>query len=126
MEIQLQLKESLSSALEEEKNKAILATEAKSQFLATMTHELRTPVSSIVGFLELLDGHKLDDQQHREAISQVYSTAQSLLGLIGEILDVDKVASGKYQIHYQRTDVNKLILEICRSFEGITQKKIFH
>lgn len=123
LEIQLQLKESLSSALEEEKNKAILATEAKSQFLATMTHELRTPVSSIVGFLELLDGHKLDDQQHREAISQVYSTAQSLLGLIGEILDVDKVASGKYQIQYQRTDVNKLILEICRSFEGITQKK---
>lgn len=123
LEIQLQLKERLSRALEEEKNKAILATEAKSQFLASMSHELRTPVSSIVGFLELMDRQALDTLQHKEAIEQVYTTAQSLLGLIGEILDVDKVASGNYQIHYQRTYVNKLMLEICRSFEGIAQKK---
>lgn len=79
------------------KDKAIQATKAKSRFLASMSHELRTPVSAIVGFLELLAKPELNGGQRKEAIELAGSTAQTLLGLIGNILDIDKIESGKYQ-----------------------------
>lgn len=106
LEEQLHLKEVLSQELESEKNKAIAATKAKSRFLASMSHELRTPVSSIVGFVELLSSSELSPAQRKEAIALTGATAQSLLGLIGKILDVDKIESGKYEVVPQWTDLS--------------------
>ncbi len=63
-----------------------------------MSHELRTPVSAIVGFLELLAKPELNVGQRKEAIELAGSTAQTLLGLIGNILDIDKIESGKYRL----------------------------
>jgi two-component system sensor histidine kinase EvgS len=123
LEEQLQLKESLSRELEAEKDKAIQATKAKSRFLASMSHELRTPVSSIVGFLELLSNPDLSPAQRNEAIAHAGCTAQSLLGLIGKILDVDKIESGKYQITRQWTDVAQLINIQCHSFDALARQK---
>ncbi|WP_283817606.1 histidine kinase dimerization/phospho-acceptor domain-containing protein, partial [Escherichia coli] len=103
----------LIHALEVERNKAINATVAKSQFLATMSHEIRTPISSIMGFLELLSGSGLSKEQRVEAISLAYTTGQSLLGLIGEILDVDKIESGNYQLQPQWVDIPTLVQNTC-------------
>ncbi|MCV4725356.1 histidine kinase, partial [Escherichia coli] len=89
--------------------KAIQATKAKSRFLASMSHELRTPVSAIVGFLELLAKPELNVGQRKEAIELAGSTAQTLLGLIGNILDIDKIESGKYQVTPQWSDVAQLV-----------------
>jgi two-component system sensor histidine kinase EvgS len=123
LEEQLQLKEALSHELEAEKDKAIQATKAKSRFLASMSHELRTPVSSIVGFLELLSSSDLNASQRKEAIALAGATAQSLLGLIGKILDVDKIESGKYQIAPQWTDLSQLIDVQCHSFDALAKQK---
>lgn len=123
LEEQLYLKEALSHELEAEKDKAIQATKAKSRFLASMSHELRTPVSSIVGFLELLSGSDLSASQRKEAIALAGATAQSLLGLIGKILDVDKIESGKYQIAPQWTDLSQLIDLQCHSFDALARQK---
>jgi len=123
LEEQLHLKEALSHELEAEKDKAIQATKAKSRFLASMSHELRTPVSSIVGFLELLSSSDLSSSQRKEAIALAGATAQSLLGLIGKILDVDKIESGKYQIAPQWTDLTQLIDLQCHSFDALARQK---
>ncbi|WP_374708451.1 response regulator [Buttiauxella selenatireducens] len=123
LEEELQLKEALSHELEAEKDKAIQATKAKSRFLASMSHELRTPVSSIVGFLELLSSSDLNAAQRKEAIALAAATAQSLLGLIGKILDVDKIESGKYQIAPQWTDLSQLIDVQCHSFDALARQK---
>ncbi|MEG1120696.1 MAG: transporter substrate-binding domain-containing protein [Citrobacter sp.] len=123
LEEQLHLKEVLSLELEAEKNKAIEATKAKSRFLASMSHELRTPVSSIVGFLELLSSSELSAVQRKEAIALTGATAQSLLGLIGKILDVDKIESGKYQVIPQWTDLSQLIELQCHSFDALARQK---
>ena len=123
LEEQLHLKEALSQELENEKNKAIEATKAKSRFLARMSHELRTPVSSIVGFVELLSSSELSPAQRKEAIALTGATAQSLLGLIGKILDVDKIESGKYQVVPQWTDLSQLIELQCHSFDALARQK---
>ncbi|MGB7803844.1 response regulator [Buttiauxella sp.] len=123
LEEELRLKEALSHELEAEKDKAIQATKAKSRFLASMSHELRTPVSSIVGFLELLSSSDLNASQRKEAVALAGATAQSLLGLIGKILDVDKIESGKYQISPQWTDLSQLIDIQCHSFKALARQK---
>lgn len=123
LEEELRLKEVLSHELESEKDKAIQATKAKSRFLASMSHELRTPVSSIVGFLELLSSSDLNASQRKEAIALAGATAHSLLGLIGKILDVDKIESGKYQVAPQWTDLSKLIDLQCHSFDALARQK---
>lgn len=55
-----------------------------------MSHEIRTPVSAVMGFLELLALHNQSPEEDKESISLAYATAQSLLGLIGDILDMNK------------------------------------
>lgn len=114
---------SLISALEIEKNKAINATVAKSQFLANMSHEIRTPVSSIMGFLELLTNQQQTEEQKAEAVKLAYSTGQSLLGLIGEILDVDKIESGKYQLKPEWLDMAEHLTVIYRAFHALAARK---
>ncbi len=123
LEEELAQKEALSCALEREKDKAIQATKAKSRFLASMSHELRTPVSAIVGFLELLAKPELNGGQRKEAIELAGSTAQTLLGLIGNILDIDKIESGKYQVTPQWSDVAQLVSQQCHTFDALAQQK---
>ncbi|HDZ0399921.1 TPA: response regulator [Klebsiella pneumoniae] len=123
LEEELAQKEALSCALEREKDKAIQATKAKSRFLASMSHELRTPVSAIVGFLELLAKPELNVGQRKEAIELAGSTAQTLLGLIGNILDIDKIESGKYQVTPQWSDVAQLVSQQCHTFDALAQQK---
>jgi two-component system sensor histidine kinase EvgS len=124
LEEELAQKEALSCALEREKDKAIQATKAKSRFLASMSHELRTPVSAIVGFLELLAKPELNVGQRKEAIELAGSTAQTLLGLIGNILDIDKIESGKYQITPQWSDVAQVVSQQCHTFGAGAAKGI--
>lgn len=114
---------SLIHELEIEKNKAINTTMAKSQFLATMSHEIRTPVSSIMGFLELLMQQSQKEEEKEEAIKLAYSTGESLLGIIGEILDVDKIESGKYHIQPRWIDMAEHLTVIFRTFSAIAARK---
>ncbi len=77
-----------------------------------------------MGFLELLSGSGLSKEQRVEAISLAYATGQSLLGLIGEILDVDKIESGNYQLQPQWVDIPTLSPEHLSFFRCDCCKQI--
>jgi signal transduction histidine kinase len=75
------------------------ANQHKSEFLATMSHELRTPLNAIIGFSELLaDDIVIAEDERRECLSDIQSSAQHLLSLINDVLDVAKIESGKMEI----------------------------
>jgi two-component system sensor histidine kinase/response regulator len=75
------------------------ANNAKSSFLATMTHELRTPMNGVLGILELLHQTDLDAEQ-RELIDVIGGSAEALLKIIDDILDLSKIEAGKMEIEH--------------------------
>ena len=90
---------------------------AKSQFLANMSHELRTPLNSIIGFSEVLalDPPLLTEaEKQREYARDIARSAQHLLGLINDLLDLSKIEAGQFTLYEERVDLEDLIAQALR------------
>ena len=90
------------------------STESKSNFLSTMSHELRTPLNSVIGIAKLLvDDNK--DQKQKEQLDMLKFSAEGLLTLINNILDINKFDSGKMELESVPFNLSKLVHSISRS-----------
>lgn len=84
------------------------AEAAKSQFLATMSHELRTPLNGVIGMAEVLSAAKLAPRE-RELAETIRRSGQSLLVIIGDLLDLSKIEAGKMTIEKRPFSLAALI-----------------
>ncbi len=98
------------------------ANSAKSEFLATMTHELRTPMIGMLGMVEILSHSQLDPDQ-RSALGTIQSSARSLLGIIGGILDFSKIEAGKLELEPQVVSLRYILEEEFSSYSGAAFNK---
>ena len=103
------------------REKAESASEAKSQFLATMTHELRTPMNGVLGMSEMLSGTELSDKQH-EYVQIILDSSESLLTIINDILDFSRLEAGKvglekipFNLEQSAYDVLALLTPRCQN-----------
>ncbi|MCK0070029.1 ATP-binding protein [Kordiimonas laminariae] len=77
------------------------ANKSKSAFLASMSHEVRTPLNSIIGFTELLSLElfgKVEGEKNKEYLSLIKGSGEHLLAIINDILDISKLEAGKYDV----------------------------
>ncbi|MCC5814523.1 MAG: HAMP domain-containing histidine kinase [Leptospira sp.] len=100
-------------------------SEAKTKFLANISHELKTPLNSILGYSEFLQmpGMSPLSEQQKLYIETIHKDGQYLLNLMNQILDYSKTEMNKFQIHLTKTNLNSLLSEIVNSFLIITQEK---
>lgn len=90
------------------KETAEKASMTRSQFLANISHEIRTPIQTIIGMMELMDDTKLDEEQ-TEYARQVRFSADVMLTLINDILDFSKVEAGQLKIENLEYDIVNVI-----------------
>ncbi|WP_372761194.1 response regulator [Pseudoalteromonas sp.] len=102
-----ELKQS-EQALKAESEKAQAASAAKSRFLSHMSHEIRSPLNSLLGGVELL-GDILNSKEQDYFYKLVQSSGESLLAIINEILDFSKIESGHVELHREMTSIDDLV-----------------
>ena len=97
----------------------------KSQFLATISHELRTPMNAIIGFSQLLLRPKcgIISKQQKDMVERILNNAKNLLMLINEVLDYSKLQAGKLDLKPEIFDVEKLVKLTVAQMHSLAEAK---
>jgi signal transduction histidine kinase len=117
---EIRRQEDLSAAFEEmraAKEAAEMANLAKSEFLANMSHELRTPLNAVLGFSEMLVKQTfgpLGNERYRGYAEDIHASGSHLLGIINDILDLSKAASGTLSLVEEAFDAREVVNSMCR------------
>lgn len=100
------------------------ANRSKSEFLACMTHEFRTPMNAILGFAEMLM-RQIDDPRQREYLLSIRQSSLALLTLVNDILDLSKAEAGRFDLRYGAVRLRELIDELATLFRlKLTEKGV--
>ena len=100
------------------------ANRSKSDFLSSMSHELRSPLNGILGFAQLLESDTPPPTaSQKESISQILQAGWHLLKLIDEILDLAKIESGKLSLSPESVSLAEVMVECQGMIEGQAQKR---
>jgi len=108
--------------LVKEREKAEKSDRLKSNFLANMSHDIRTPLNAILGFSELLQNCK-DVEEMKEYVNAIYFSNEQMLRLISEILDITQWETGTMIMHFQTFDLVSYVEELKHQFDYLFQAK---
>lgn len=108
--------------LRDDREKQRLKAEAQSYFLAQVSHEIRTPLNGVLGTVELLDQTELNREQ-KDFIDIIKGSGQSLLTLVGDVLDYSKIEAGKMDMQEEQVAIHKLVQQQVELFRPNAAQK---
>jgi two-component system OmpR family sensor kinase len=112
----------LAAAFDDMQNQLARLDRARKQFIASASHELRTPIFSLGGFLELLADEDLDEETRRVFLEQLRGQVDRMRMLATELLDLSRLESGALELHPEPTDVAQLAREVAAEFTPAAQR----
>lgn len=112
----------ISKAREE----AVRANNAKSEFLASMSHDIRTPMNAIIGMTDIALNNKQDAQRIEECLTKVKLSSKHLIGLINDVLDMSKIESGKMTLNVNKFSLRETMDDIVNIMQPqVKERKQF-
>jgi two-component system, OmpR family, sensor kinase len=106
----------LAAAFDDMQNQLARLDRARKQFIAAASHELRTPIFSLGGFLELLADEDLDEETRRAFLDQIRGQVDRMRNLSVELLDLSRLEAGALELRPEPTDVGQLAREVAAEF----------
>ncbi|MCM1335377.1 MAG: response regulator [Bacteroides sp.] len=111
------------NALQEAYDAANRANTAKTDFLATMSHEIRTPLNAVIGMTAIAGTHLNEPERIADCLSKINSSGHRLLGLINELLDMNKIESGRLDLNIEECNLSELIEQIVETIRPQLEAK---
>jgi PAS domain S-box-containing protein len=121
--IDVTLRREAAVALQQAKEAADTASRAKSYFLASVSHELRTPLNGILGYTQILRRDTALTEKQREGVRVIHESADHLLALINDVLDLSKIEAGRIDLHPAEFDLISFTEGVERVFEPRARDK---
>jgi two-component system, OmpR family, sensor kinase len=106
----------LAAAMDDMQAQLARLDRARKQFIASASHELRTPIFSLGGFLELLADEDLDEETRKQFLEQLQGQVERMRNLATELLDLSRLESGALELRPEPTDVGQLAREVAAEF----------
>ncbi|MFW6351600.1 MAG: ATP-binding protein, partial [Bacteroidota bacterium] len=103
--------------LEKAKKKAEESDRLKTAFLANLSHEIRTPMNAIVGFSTLLSNMEFSDEEKSDFIFMIQQSADNLLALINDIIDISRIETGQMNLHPRLIKLAPFLTSIIKTLE---------
>jgi len=111
----------LAAAFDDMQRQLARLDTARKQFIAQASHELRTPIFSLGGFLELLEDEELDDETRAQFLAQLRGQVERLRKLSTELLDLSRLESGALELRPEPTDLRRLARDVAAEFTPAAQ-----
>jgi signal transduction histidine kinase/CheY-like chemotaxis protein len=111
-----------NTAIVQAKREAEKANAAKSEFLAKISHDIRSPMNAVIGLAKMLSVTRLDEHQH-DLLTKIQSSSDGLLALINDLLDFSKIEAGKLEVIDEYFDFKKFLNELISVFEVLLKQK---
>ena len=114
---------SLMEDLRRERDATLAAEKARSMFFSMVSHDIRTPLNSIIGFSEMLREGVADPKERAEDLENILFSAHTLLDLVNDVLDLSKLDAEKMKFSYAPCDLPALFSRIAGTFRFQTEQK---
>lgn len=118
----LELKKA-SERLQKMNEKLLLNDQLKDEFISTVTHEMKTPITSIRAFSEILLDEDLPEEDKKKFLDIIIKETQRMNRLIDQVLDIEKFDSGKQELNLVSTDLRIIILQAAESMDQLFKEK---
>ena len=112
-----------ASQIEWQAKKAQEASAAKSRFLFSMSHDIRTPMNAIMGYTELMEKNIGNSEKEKDYLSKIHSSSKFLLDLINSILEMARIESGKETLNIKACNIFDVLDSLNSVFEKLAYEK---